>query len=297
MNDHSSITILTAVDDRYVVPLAVMLRSLCSSLAVGSLVDVRLMTTGLNKASRRGLESALAGLPMTLQIVTVDRILLEGLKIDGHISSDTYLRLYAPDYLPDVDKILYLDSDLLVRHSLHEIYHTDFAGAHVLAVPHISRRSAFFGAERGVPSYSQLGIAASTRTFNAGVMLMALERWRETKTTSAIVEYLRRYREKVLWWDQDGLNAVLHAKWKSLPAKWNVMTSHFAEFRSWDDSLLDRDTFEAVYGNPGIIHFSTGRKPWHGNYQGPYKELWKMAFEEISHHFDLDFSTFGGVTR
>ncbi len=244
------------------------------------------MTTGLNEASRRSLDDALAGLPMTLQIVTVDTILLEGLKIDGHVSADTYLRLFAPDYLPDVDKILYLDSDILVRHSVHQIYHTDFAGAHLIAVPNISRRSAFFGAERGVPSYSRLGVTASTRTFNAGVMLLNLERWRATKTTSAIVEYLRRYRDHVLWWDQDGLNAVLHANWKALPAKWNAMTNHFLECHSWDESLLDHDTFEEVFRNPGIIHFSSPHKPWHEDYRGPYKELWTMAFEEVSRHFD-----------
>lgn len=89
-------TILTAVDDRYVVPLAVMLRSLCSSLAAGLFVDARLMTTGLSAASRRGLDCALAGLPLTLQIITVDTILLEGFKVDGHVSADTVRQAIRP---------------------------------------------------------------------------------------------------------------------------------------------------------------------------------------------------------
>jgi lipopolysaccharide biosynthesis glycosyltransferase len=187
--------------------------------------------------------------------------------------------------LRDVERVLYLDVDLVVRHSVLEIYQEHFEGAHLLAVPHASKRSGFFNSERGVPSYVALGIPGNRRTFNAGVMLLNLEVWRQTNTTALICQYLREYDETVLWWDQDGLNAVLHDKWRPLHPKWNVMTSHFAAFETSEDSLLDATTFNAIRQDPAIIHYSFVPKPWSGHYRGPFQEQWEEAYAEVAPYF------------
>jgi len=239
-----------------------------------------MLTLGLCNESRRRCATLADALNLELQEIIVEPSPLEGLKVDGHVSLDTYLRLLAPHYLQDLETVLYLDVDLVVRHSILDIYAEPLNGAHLLAVPHASRHSGFFSSERGVSSYAALGIPGMTRTFNAGVMLLNLEKWRQTNTTERILRYLREYRETVLWWDQDGLNAILHDKWRPLHAKWNVMTSHCAEFKSWEDSLLDADTFDSIKRDPGIIHYSSTSKPWTGDYTGPFKQEWEEALTE-----------------
>ena len=281
------ITVVTAVNDDYVLPLALMMRSVSQSLSAEAHVDLRILTLGLSKESRTRLERSIAGLRIDIHEVRVDPSCLNGLKVSGHVSQETYFRLLTPNYLQDVDRVLYLDADLLVRHSVVEIFRQQFEGAHLLAVPHASKRSGFFESERGVPSYSVLGIPGNSRTFNAGVMLLNLEEWRHSNTTESILKYLREYREQVLWWDQDGLNAVLHDRWRPLHPKWNVMTSHFADFGSWEDSLLDATTFESIKSDPAIIHYSFVPKPWSAYYAGPFQKQWEDAFADIAGIFEV----------
>jgi lipopolysaccharide biosynthesis glycosyltransferase len=279
------VTVVTAVNDNYVLPLAVMMRSVAQSLSGEASVTFKTLTLGLSRASRLRIEKSLAGLKMEFQEIRIDASPLEGLKVTGHVSLETYFRLLAPQYLQDLDKVLYLDVDLVVRHSIVEICREQLDGAHLLAVPHASKSSGFFSSERGVPSYVELGISGSSRTFNAGVMLLNLEAWRQTNTTKSVLEYLRNYSKTVLWWDQDGLNAVLHNKWRPLQAKWNVMTSHFADFETWEDSLLDATTFEAVRRDPAIIHYNDVSKPWNEHYRGPFQEQWEEAFADVAPYF------------
>lgn len=278
----SEIEIITSANNEYITPLKVMLHSLGNSLHPDQHATVRVLTFGIDANNEERLVSGLSHLPLSVQIVKIDSVFLEGLKISGHVSGETYLRLLSPRVFPHLSKALYLDADILIRHSIHELYANSIDGAHLLAVPHVSRLSAFFGAERGVPSFHLLGIPPTTRTFNAGVMLLNLRLWRETGTTERVLRYLRDYKEHVLWWDQDGLNAVLHNSWRALPPKWNVMTSHFANFRSWEDSMLDEATFRAVLEDPAIVHFSYVPKPWQPEYDGPFGVLWRETCKEIT---------------
>ena len=279
-------TVATAVNEHYVFPMAVMMRSVVQALSVEATVTFRILTVGLSHKSRSALDRSLAGLSAEYEEIVIDPSVLHDLKVDRHVTLETYFRLLLPQYLHDVERVLYLDTDLIACHSVHEIFGEEMLGAHLLAVPHASKRSGFFCSERGVPSYSSLGIPGMTRTFNAGVMLIDLEAWRISDTTRCILQYLRYYREQVLWWDQDGLNAVLYDKWRPLAAKWNVMASHFAEFESWQDSLLDSTTFEFIKQNPGIVHYSNSPKPWSTDYHGPFLEYWYAASEAISQHFE-----------
>ena len=276
------ITVMTAVNQSYVLPLAVMLRSLAHSLPQSWHLEIRMLTTGLCREARHRLDYCLDGLNLKVSEVRIDTSILDGLKVDRHVSLETYFRLLAPSLFPDIGKILYLDADLIIRHPILDCFQEPLQGAHLLAVPHASRRSAFFASERGVPSYGLLGINPDARTFNAGVMILDLERWRETDTTHKILKYLREYKDHVLWWDQDGLNAVLHSNWLPLHAKWNVMASHFDDSLGFEDSVLDRSTFDAVRGDPGIVHFSSEAKPWRPNYTGPFADFWLQAYEPVA---------------
>jgi lipopolysaccharide biosynthesis glycosyltransferase len=218
----------------------------------------------------------------------VDPAPLQGVKVNGHISIETYFRILTPSYVNDVDTVLYLDADLLVCHSLLDLWREPLDGSHLLAVPHASKRSAwsaFFSSPGGVPSYSVLGIPGSTQTFNAGVMILDVERWRQTDVTTSVIAYLQKYCAQVLWWDQDGLNAVLHSQWRPLPPKWNVMTSTFASVGGWKDSILDAETFDSVRRDPAIIHYCSSSKPWMPAYSGPFLEPWQQAFAAIAPHF------------
>ncbi len=277
------LTVVAAIDGRYLTPLAAMLCSLACALPADTRVDLRLLTGGLTQRQRAWLDRAVRDCAVNLTEVTVDRSLCADLKVSQHVSIETYYRLLAPRYLPDVERALYLDSDLVVRRSVSDLYTKPFDGAHLLAVPHFSSKSAFFSAERGVPSYKAIGVLGSTRTFNAGVMMLNLERWRQTNAASAVFAYLRQYRDHVLWWDQDGLNAVLHADWRALPPAWNVMSHHAQEYLLHGvDCVVDPEAYAGAVEDPWIVHFASNQKPWMNGYDGPFLQYWEAALAMIA---------------
>lgn len=281
MVDSTKLVFVTAANDSYVIPLAVMIRSLSNTLDANQSAECYILTQGLTKESLRLLNKCVDGSNVELKEMKVDVNLLSGVKVDGHVTIETYFRLLTPIYLDSDSRAIYLDADMLVRRSIVELNHEPLETHHLLAVPHVCRKSAYFESERGVPSYKLLGIPGNTRTFNAGLLVMNLELWRQDGTIFEILKYLKDYRDYVLWWDQDGLNAVLHHNWGELSTKWNVMTSHFKNFENWQDSLLDKNEFYEALNEARIIHYTYTPKPWMDNYDGPFRNEWWSIFTEI----------------
>ena len=77
------------------------------------------------------------------------------------------------------------------------------------------------GARFGVASYQELGIDADAEYFNAGIMLIDVARWRSDDIAARALTYLRRYRRRVYFWDQEALNAAMVGNWTKLDARWN----------------------------------------------------------------------------
>jgi len=184
----------------------------------------------------------------------------------------TYYRLLVERELSHLKRMIYLDADTIVLGAISDLWHHPLDGAHLWAVPQIWRPSAFASGERGLPSFRLLGIPADSPMFNAGVMLIDLDRWRLDNVSERVIEYLTDYSEHVLWWDQDGLNAILFSDWRPLPLRWNVMASHVPHIRSQEDTPFPFDLVQDAIRSPAIVHFSSAGKPWEGGYKGPFKE-------------------------
>jgi lipopolysaccharide biosynthesis glycosyltransferase len=113
-----------------------------------------------------------------------------------------------------------------------------------LVVPLVSSRF-------GVAAHAELGLAAEAEYFNAGVLLIDLNRWREERVGKAALRYLRRYRGRVAFLDQEALNAVLVGKWTPLDARWN-----------WNPLFNRLGSRELYYDDFCVLHFSGNLKPW-----------------------------------
>jgi lipopolysaccharide biosynthesis glycosyltransferase len=171
-----------------------------------------------------------------------------------------YQRLTVSDALPDaVSKAIWLDCDLVVQHDLGALWDTDVGDRYVLAaqdmnVPYVS---SFLG----VRHHAELGIDASAKYFNAGVMVVNLALWREHDVVERAVEYLHRYGDDVVFLEQEALNVVLAGKWRELDLRWNQNASvsgrPFFKARH-----LDERTYHRVVRDPWIVHFNGNIKPW-----------------------------------
>ena len=172
---------------------------------------------------------------------------LQYLRVDKWASSANYYRLLAPRILPaGIKKILYLDSDVIVRHSLSDLWDTDLRDLALGAVEEFYWHPAS-------PDHIQLPTGA--KYFNSGVMLINLDYWRRNNVCERALAFIRENPGKVNYWDQDALNVLLVGHWISLPALWNAQGEALPPRRPPVD--------------PAIAHFAGEVKPWHLTLGGP----------------------------
>ena len=110
-----------------------------------------------------------------------------GTRAYDHISPVCYFRLLLPELLPSgVEKVLYLDCDLIIRDDLSSLWETDvsataFAAAHELDSPAVKARLV-----DGVRFHRELGLTRDRARFNSGVLVLNLAQWRRSHGTAGI---------------------------------------------------------------------------------------------------------------
>jgi lipopolysaccharide biosynthesis glycosyltransferase len=172
-----------------------------------------------------------------------------------------YYRMFLGEALPaSVDRVLFLDADLLIEGDLVKLWNQPFDGYVVQAAP-----DAYAG-RLHTPRLSRIAFSEGIRFlegtpyFNAGVLLIDLRRWRKENVVQRAVSFLWKYGDQLLYRDQDALNCSLAGRWKRLPPAWN-----FHELPedpdSWETGDASADELREAFLHPSIVHF-IGLKPW-----------------------------------
>ncbi len=178
----------------------------------------------------------------------VDRLL--PLNPRAHYTLDTWTRLWVAEFFPvDVNRVLYLDGDIVVVGGVASLWAIDLGGA-LLGVVDIP------GSQRGVTTH---GLRAEDGYFSAGVLLIDLDQWRKTRALDTVLDYVSAHPERLPDVDQDALNACFHGRRRRLEYKWNVISPFFREPLALP---LARAEIEAVRREARIIHFNGASKPW-----------------------------------
>ena len=169
----------------------------------------------------------------------------------AHYTLDNWTRLWVEQFVAtDIDRILYLDSDLVVIGSVTPLWNTDLDGALLGAVD-------IPGSLHGV---TKLGMRAEDGYFNSGVLLIDLKQWRETHALDTLLARIADNPEQFQYTlDQDALNTCFHSRTKRLEYKWNVTWPFFCDPGSL---TLSQSEVEAVRREARIVHFNGSSKPW-----------------------------------
>ena len=181
---------------------------------------------------------------------------VEGLPIKGFTRKATWYRIFLPDLLPDVEKVIYLDADCIVFDSLARLAENPMKNDLVAAVTNV------FQADH-VGRVAGLGIAGEHVYFNAGVLILDLDGMRRERTGDALKRYSVENAERLVWRDQDALNVVLGERRTALHPRWNLMNSILV-FPSARE-VFGEGAVEEALADPGIRHFEgpSANKPWH----------------------------------
>ena len=244
------LVVASAADAGYAIPLAAMLRSALTGLRPGGTLSVHVVDMGLRKADRERLARICAGNGAALAWHDPSSCGLDQLPQTSRMTMATYARLALSRLLPaEMKKVIWLDCDVLVTGDLERLWMTELADRHLLAVqdpcvPFVSSRY-------GIRRWRELGLAERAKYFNAGVMLIDLDRWRQDEIGEQASDYVRERGADVMFWDQEGLNAVLCGRWGELDVRWNYCSGFTA-----------REQPESARLEPWIVHFAGTLKPW-----------------------------------
>lgn len=275
--------VASTANNKYALPLAIMLKSLEQKLNAGETVKAYIMFSEFDDTLKKEIERNIDDAKVSLHWLKIDPGITEGLKTSYWWTQDVYYRILLEELLPRHDKVIYLDADIIVNRSIHELWNMDMEHWHLMAGPHATKEAGLAGGLYGLPVYKVLGIPENTRTFNSGVLVMNLNLWRRDKICRAIFNYLRQYEEHVLWLDQDALNAVLYSKWKQLPYEWNVQLEDFsAAMAGAVDAFLTQRECMRIMVDPALIHFAGSKKPWMPNFNGLFKDYFLHYLDQLS---------------
>lgn len=256
--------IACTIDDRFTRQCATMLRSLRQSNP-DTHCHVYLLHDGIAPQMLDVLSGDLRGFLDNVQPVQLDTAALRDFHIDGHISLATYFRLLLPSALPpSVDRVLFLDCDLLVVDSLSPLWSLEMAGAPLAAVE----------SPNPLQHVERLLLAAGEHYFNAGVLLIDLERWRARDVLGEAKDFYVRHRERVRWHDQDLLNQLFRGQWHRLSPRWNALPQLWSPDDSFRGHIPRCPPSLAGVGGPAIVHFAGGGacKPWNYHCRHPYRD-------------------------
>ena len=267
-----TIHIALCPDNNYTMPTTVLVRSICEN-AYGQNIHFHIITNQeFFETNKNALINEFNSDKVGYTFYKISPELLDYFSLNkqnspAHITMSAYIRLYLSTILPrEIDKILYLDSDIIVRQPLDELYQTNISGYSLAAVSDINEITA--------PYYNRLRYPISHGYFNTGVQLINLAYWREHSIEKSFVTYAQKYPECIVFQDQDIENAVLHGTILFLPLKYNCQTSFLYKKEFLNIIYYDKEAeLEEAVHNPVIIHYCVGAaKPWLRGCTHPYKD-------------------------
>jgi lipopolysaccharide biosynthesis glycosyltransferase len=171
-----------------------------------------------------------------------------------------YARVLLGDFLPAIDRVIYLDTDTVVVGDLTELSAFDLAGCTLGAVNDPLVAGMYARKVLGPDPARPLKIP---RYFNSGVMLIDLSRWRRGRVTERLIELLLE-RRPFAFYDQDPLNLLLRDDWTELPEPWNRLVPQ-PETVPAATSAVGRSggmRRHLLLDDAKIVHFIGSRKPW-----------------------------------
>lgn len=239
------------VSENYIKYLKVCIRSIVYHHPLKS-INIYILTDKISKKNRRPLEKEFSKFKnINIEIIIIDDSMLLTLKT-GIWSKHAWYRILLPNYLPNINKVLYLDADTVVCEDLSQLFNMDLTGVSVAGA---LDRLAFKDSK-----YMHYGDERS-KYICAGVLLINLDVWRENGLTKKIIKWASENDDMLKWPDQDAINHICDDSKLILPLKYGTMNFLFDKNLKLPE-YINNEVKECI-NNPSIIHYAGhGNTPW-----------------------------------
>lgn len=255
------IEISACADHHFIMPIGVMMYSVCKNNEQGTINFHIIIDESVTPEDQQKLKNTVTPFNDNVffySMTTSQFIEFPSQNSRQELSKATYYRLFLGEILPStITKTLYLDGDVIVRHSLEDLWNTDMKDCAIAGVNHPEIIVSGF--------FSRLGYPAELGYFNAGVLLINLDKWRKTHVVNRFMDFMKQHSDGLLAHDQDVLNYVFKEDKITLPCQYNLM-SCFLYQRVYSDEMKD------AASDTVIVHYLLD-KPWwvYNRHLHPYR--------------------------
>jgi lipopolysaccharide biosynthesis glycosyltransferase len=275
-NEGLIIPVVFATDENYVPYCGVAISSLIKNTNNINTYEIFVLYDILSSLSIYRLES-LSTENVTVNCCCVHEY-ITNLKVleHNHLTIASAYRLVMPEIFPQYEKVIYLDSDIVVNADVAELYSINI-GANILGAVH-----GYYKRDEIDFMYNHitetLGIDENN-FFNAGVLIVNITEFKKNNVTQKCFKLLSE-RTDMYFMDQCALNIVCEGKVHILPKRWN---HEWLFLFSADNPKLSlhRDEFDEAHNSPAIIHYDGIEKPWDYPEQRLSDYFWKYARQTI----------------
>ena len=260
--NQQDVNVIFISNDNYAVLLGVALCSLFENKKGDYPLNVYVIDTGLFAKSKSRLKILEDRYRFAINYVVPDMKIFQQLPLvdlaKGYVAPvETYHRIFLAHFLPPTMKrVIDFDTDIMFRGDIAELFHADLKGKTLGAVADCRQEEKWGYLKRLRESIEWPSTPKDPVYFNAGMVLVDLERWREQKIEEKLVALASAHAEKLWHHEQDLMNVVLMNDYTELPLKFNFLTGQF------DVSACP---------DPTVVHFVGGGKPWYLLSTLPYR--------------------------
>lgn len=259
--------IVYITDENYAMPTVVSIVSLIENNSSASFYHVHILGNGLSEHTKEIIE-AIGNEYIVCNIIELEKgkyeKIAESCLTEGiHVTDTSLYKFDIANILDFADRVLYLDSDILVYRDISELFDTKLADNYLAAVDEMGD---VFDTEGKSELAFRIGLEGVSY-FNSGVMLLNLRQLRMEEVDCDLLEY--RMTQSNYFMDQDAFNGVMHKKRVKLPYCYNFRTALFDVMMPeeigntfYSDKYF---TVQECLSNQKIIHMSSQFKPWKYN--------------------------------
>lgn len=276
--------VLYQANDYYAPYLGISLLSLLDHNKHMQEIRIFIIDDGITEANRRKIEQTAAdfGRSVTYLDTVIPQKLLEEAhapKFRGNYA--TYFKLFVLDELPEeVDRIIYVDSDTIIRGAFDDILTFDFHGCALAMVPAIYHNK----------YRAKVGISEEDTTYNAGIMAFDLKTWRSNACRQRLIRGMEDAALLSFAPDQSLAIRVLQKDLAQLPLRFNFSTLYSLftykdiskMFQCKEAEMFTQEDIDEAYRNIAVYHFIELQvgKPWERDSVHPKKFLWKEYYDK-----------------
>ena len=277
---NSTIKIAFSCDNNWIDKLAVTLVSILKHANKKDSYKFFILDSNISEFSKKKLTEIKSDINFNIEFLKINIDLFKKAPIVQHFKIETYFRLCLPS-ICSVKKLLYIDVDTIVLKNLAELYNIDLKDYYAAAVEDFVFK---------INRYDKLSV---TKYFNAGVLLLNLDKIREDNLEEQFFDVINNHPELITCVDQCVLNHVFNENILFLEDKFN--------FQHHYDIKNIQKIYKKTKNNIMILHFVTSAKPWNFDkswdlnllylyyaLKTPFKiEFLKNIFERIKRKFEI----------